>query len=153
MYNHTQIRVKDHEKSLAFYKDVMKLEIRRQRGRRRQIQPLLPRVRPTHPHSSPAAPTPTATHRAGGPARAHVELRIAIPKTTLPLQVPQAPQAFGYICRMDNLDACARFEEGAWGGRKKRLSERWMKDIAFVPDPDNYWIEVIQNEGLTKRVR
>ncbi|KAJ7865349.1 lactoylglutathione lyase, partial [Mycena olivaceomarginata] len=63
------------------------------------------------------------------------------------------PQGFGHICRMDNLDACARFEEGGRERLRKRLSERRMNDIAFVLDPDNYWIEVIQNEGLTKRVR
>ena len=53
------------------------------------------------------------------------------------------PQGFGHICiSVDDLDAaCTRFEEKGvnW---KKRLTDGRMKNIAFVLDPDNYWIEV-----------
>ena len=34
---------------------------------------------------------------------------------------------------------------------KKRLTDGRMKNVAFVLDPDNYWIEVIQNEKLRNR--
>lgn len=51
--------------------------------------------------------------------------------------------SFGHICvAVDDLDAaCARFEEKKvnW---KKRLTDGRMKNIAFVLDPDGYWIEV-----------
>jgi lactoylglutathione lyase len=71
--------------------------------------------------------------------------------------------------QVDDLDAaCARFEEKKvnW---KKRLTDGRMKNIAFVlgtcsfastiflkliqrlTDPDNYWIEVVQNEKLKTR--
>ena len=41
--------------------------------------------------------------------------------------------------------ACDRFEKG--GARfKKKLTDGKMKNLAFVLDPDGYWIEVIQNE-------
>jgi lactoylglutathione lyase len=49
---------------------------------------------------------------------------------------------------VDDLDAaCARFESlnVSW---KKRLTDGRMKNIAFILDPDNYWIEVVQNEKL-----
>lgn len=47
---------------------------------------------------------------------------------------------------VDNLDAaCERFESlnVNW---KKRLTDGRMKNVAFVLDPDNYWVEIIQNE-------
>ncbi|EWC47316.1 hypothetical protein DRE_00284 [Drechslerella stenobrocha 248] len=62
------------------------------------------------------------------------------------------PQGFGHICvSVDDLDAaCARFEEQNvdW---KKRLTDGKMRNVAFVKDPDGYWIEILQNEGLKKR--
>lgn len=53
------------------------------------------------------------------------------------------PQGFGHICvSVDDLDAaCARFDDK--GARwKKRLTEGRMKNVAFLLDPDGYWIEV-----------
>lgn len=77
------------------------------------------------------------------------------------------PQGFGHICKssihsqhrllikvgisVDDLDAaCERFEDSGvnW---KKRLTDGRMKNVAFVLDPDNYWIEIIQNEKLKSR--
>lgn len=80
------------------------------------------------------------------------------------------PQGFGHICiSVDDLDAaCARLEEKRvnW---EKRLTDGRMKNIAFVlgrsttykycyilqltntEDPDGYWIEVVQNEKLKTR--
>jgi hypothetical protein len=52
---------------------------------------------------------------------------------------------------VDNLDAaCKRFEDLGvnW---KKRLTDGRMKNVAFVLDPDNYWVEIIQNEKLKER--
>jgi len=57
------------------------------------------------------------------------------------------PQGFGHICiSVDNLDAaCARFDQmsASW---KKRLTDGRMKNVAFLLDPDGYWVEVVQNE-------
>lgn len=52
---------------------------------------------------------------------------------------------------VDDLDAaCQRFEDlnVKW---KKRLTDGRMKSVAFILDPDNYWVEVIQNEKLKNR--
>lgn len=61
------------------------------------------------------------------------------------------PQGFGHIAvSVDDLDAaCKRFEEKSvnW---KKRLTDGRMKNVAFILDPDKYWIEVIQNEKLKR---
>ena len=49
---------------------------------------------------------------------------------------------------VDNVDAaCARLDSMnvTW---KKRLTDGRMKNIAFLCDPDGYWIEVFQNEAL-----
>lgn len=46
---------------------------------------------------------------------------------------------------VDNIDAaCERFEtlNVNW---KKRLTDGRMKNVAFVLDPDGYWIEIVQN--------
>lgn len=62
------------------------------------------------------------------------------------------PQGFGHIAiTVDDLDAaCQRLEEKGvqW---KKRLTDGRMRNVAFVLDPDGYWIEVVQNERLKGR--
>ncbi|QLF92673.1 lactoylglutathione lyase [Pseudomonas sp. ABC1] len=55
------------------------------------------------------------------------------------------PRGFGHICFAvpDIRAACARFE--ALGVNfVKRLDTGKMKDVAFISDPDNYWIELVQ---------
>ncbi|TDZ25518.1 Lactoylglutathione lyase [Colletotrichum orbiculare MAFF 240422] len=57
------------------------------------------------------------------------------------------PQGFGHICvTVDDLNAaCERFEDLKCNW-KKRLTDGRMKEVAFLLDPDNYWVEVVQNE-------
>jgi len=63
------------------------------------------------------------------------------------------PQGFGHLCiSVDDLDlACSRFEDLENIRWKKRLTDGRMKNVAFLLDPDGYWIEVIQNEALKGR--
>jgi lactoylglutathione lyase len=50
---------------------------------------------------------------------------------------------------VDNLEAaCARLE-GLNVNWKKRLTDGRMKNVAFVLDPDGYWVEIVQNERFT----
>lgn len=55
------------------------------------------------------------------------------------------PRGFGHICISvpDIQQACARFES-LGVNFQKRLGEGGMKNIAFIKDPDQYWIEVVQ---------
>lgn len=55
------------------------------------------------------------------------------------------PRGFGHICiSVPNIqEACARFES-LGVNFQKRLGEGGMKNIAFIKDPDQYWIEVVQ---------
>ncbi|GIZ12542.1 lactoylglutathione lyase [Pseudomonas sp. NCCP-436] len=55
------------------------------------------------------------------------------------------PRGFGHLCISvpDIRAACARFEE-LGVPFQKRLTDGSMKDIAFIKDPDGYWVEIIQ---------
>lgn len=56
------------------------------------------------------------------------------------------PRGFGHLCvSVPALEAaCQRFEE-LGVPFQKRLSDGRMKNIAFIKDPDGYWVEIIAN--------
>ncbi|KAJ7029874.1 lactoylglutathione lyase-like protein [Mycena alexandri] len=149
--NHTMIRVKDQEKSLAFYKDVMGMKLKRvSENASAKFNLYFLGYGADAPDASPNGTNPVAdnegllelTWNYGTESDAEFKYHNG----------NDQPQGFGHICvSVDDLDAaCARFEEKgvSW---KKKLTEGRMKDIAFVLDPDNYWIEIIQNENLKAR--
>ncbi len=55
------------------------------------------------------------------------------------------PRGFGHICVSvpDIQAACERFET-LGVDFQKRLTDGRMKNIAFIKDPDAYWVEIIQ---------
>jgi lactoylglutathione lyase len=59
------------------------------------------------------------------------------------------PRGFGHLCVSvpDVRVACARME-GLGVPFQKRLQDGSMKSIAFIKDPDGYWIELIQPTPL-----
>ena len=60
------------------------------------------------------------------------------------------PRGFGHICVAvpDIQAACARFER-LKVPFQKRLSDGRMKTIAFLRDPDGYWVEIISRRTPT----
>lgn len=67
-------------------------------------------------------------------------------------QVLMANDAFPCLgIGVDDIDAaCERFEKlnKSW---EKRLNDTSMNDMAFMMDPDGYWIEILQNEVIKPR--
>ncbi|KAK0792787.1 Lactoylglutathione lyase [Friedmanniomyces endolithicus] len=121
--NHTMVRVKDQKKSLDFYQEVMGMRDKSANG-----------VNPTAEREGLLELTWNyGTEEKEGKVYHDGNAE---------------PQGFGHICvSVDDLDkACERMEEKGveW---KKRLTDGRMKNVAFVLDPDGYWIEIIQNEN------
>ncbi|WP_372392966.1 lactoylglutathione lyase [Xanthomonas sp. NCPPB 3582] len=59
------------------------------------------------------------------------------------------PRGFGHICVSvpDIHAACARFDR-LEVPYQKRLEDGRMKHLAFIKDPDGYWVEIISNTPL-----
>ncbi|KAI8098515.1 lactoylglutathione lyase [Halteromyces radiatus] len=62
-------------------------------------------------------------------------------------------RGFGHIAIVvdDIQAACERFEK-LNVNFVKRLTDGNMKNIAFITDPDGYWVEIIQNATLSGQV-
>lgn len=65
-------------------------------------------------------------------------------------------RGFGHTCiTVDNIQAaCQRLEDADYKFQKK-LSDGRMRHIAFVLDPDNYWVEIIAHNPVeeTEKVK
>ena len=59
------------------------------------------------------------------------------------------PRGFGHICVSvpDLQGACARFDQ-LQVPYQKRLTDGRMRNIAFIKDPDGYWVEIISNTPI-----
>lgn len=130
--NHTMIRIKDNEKSLAFYQDVMGMRLLRTSEMKEAGFTLY--------FLGYGAPAPEHSANGVNP----VADREGVLELTWNYGTEKdesfkyhdgnaKPQGFGHICvSVDDLDAaCERFESKKvqW---KKRLTEGRMKDVAFV---------------------
>ena len=130
--NHTMIRIKDAEKSLAFYKDIMGMQLKRtSENEKNGFNLYFLGYGAAANDSAPEGVSATADHEGlleltwnyGTEKDANFKYHNG----------NDEPQGFGHICiSVDDLDAaCARFEEKGvnW---KKRLTDGRMKNIAFV---------------------
>jgi len=145
-FNHTMIRVKDPEVSIKWYTEVLGMELiskhpqgdftlyflafdhsagkltaeekTKQKANREGLLEL------THNHGTESDPD-FKGYASGNtdPGRGFGHIAVSVP---------------------DIQAACERFERlgVTW---KKRLTDGRMKTIAFILDPDGYWVEIIQN--------
>ncbi|HLU76559.1 MAG TPA: lactoylglutathione lyase [Burkholderiales bacterium] len=61
------------------------------------------------------------------------------------------PQGFGHICiSVPDLDAAIRWFDENEVAYVKRPEQGKMKNIAFIKDPDGYWIEILQADRLAE---
>lgn len=55
------------------------------------------------------------------------------------------PRGFGHICfAVPNLDEAVKWFDQNHVVFQKRPEDGTMKDIAFIKDPDGYWVEIIE---------
>ena len=64
------------------------------------------------------------------------------------------PKGFGHICFSvpDIYAACKKFEENGVEFVKKP-DDGSMKGLAFIKDPDGYWIEIVQSKKVANIVK
>ena len=59
------------------------------------------------------------------------------------------PQGFGHICfSVPDLDAAIRWFDDNGVTYVKRPEQGRMRDVAFIKDPDGYWIEIVEAARL-----
>jgi lactoylglutathione lyase len=57
----------------------------------------------------------------------------------------QQPQGFGHICfSVPDLTAAVQWFDENQVNYVKRPEQGKMKNVAFIKDPDGYWIEIVQ---------
>lgn len=60
------------------------------------------------------------------------------------------PQGFGHICfSVPDLNAAIAWFDESQTPYVKRPEQGKMKDVAFIKDPDGYWIEIVEAARLT----
>lgn len=153
-FNHTMIRVKDARASLAFYRDILGMTLLRrldfEEGRfslyflaflgegealpldegdiREYVFSRQGVLELTHNWGTEEEDGPVY-HNGNGTPRGYGHIGVAVP---------------------DVAEACRRFEE-AGIAFVKRPEDGRMKHIAFIADPDGYWVEILSARGMAGR--
>jgi len=145
LMNHTMIRIKDAEKSLKFYQDVLGMSLMRKSESPNAGFNLYFLGYP----GEKGMPKEGATSDREGLLELTWNYGTEKDENFKYHSGNEEPQGFGHICvSVDNIEAaCKRFEsmDCNW---KKRLTDGRMKNIAFLLDPDGYWVEVVENKQI-----
>lgn len=151
--NHSMLRVKDPVRSLAFYTRIMGMRVLRRLDFEQMQFSLyfLAKLRDDEqpPEAAPARTEWTfsqrgileLTHNWGTENEASFSYHDGNAE----------PQGFGHICfSVPDLDAAVRWFDANDIDFVKRPDQGKMKDVAFIKDPDGYWIEIIQPSRLRR---
>jgi len=151
VFNHTMLRVKDPQASLDFYTRVLGFTLVRKVDFAEAGFSLYFLVLTDKPETIPD----DDIVRKEWLARQTGVLELTHNHGTQTMPGPlyhdgnSAPHGFGHICISvpDVVAACTRFEQ-LEVPFQKRLSDGRMRGLAFIKDPDGYWIEIIQPTPL-----
>ena len=145
--NHTMLRVKDPERSLAFYTGVFGMRVLRRLDFEEMGFSLYFLARLADGEQPPEdAGERTVwtfsqrgilelTHNWGSEDDPEVSYHDG----------NSEPQGFGHICfSVPDLDATIRWLDDNQVSYVKRPEQGRMRDVAFIRDPDGYWIEIIE---------
>jgi lactoylglutathione lyase len=145
--NHTMLRVKDPQVSLDFYTGILGMRVLRKLD--------FPEMKfslffLTRAEADPPAPDDVGERTAWTfSQRAVLELTHNWGTENDPAfkyhDGNAQPQGFGHICfSVPDLDAAVRWFDSHNVPFVKRPDQGKMKDVAFIKDPDGYWIEIVE---------
>lgn len=151
-FNHTMLRVKDPERALAFYSHVLGMRVLRRLDFEEMKFSLYflakPDVEESLPEDVEARTRWTfsqrgileLTHNWGTEKDPDFEYHDG----------NSQPQGFGHICfSVPNLEKAIAWFDANDVNYVKRPEDGKMKHIAFIKDPDGYWIEIVQAERMS----
>lgn len=152
VFNHTMLRVKDPVKSLEFYTGVLGMTLVKERK--------FPEAKFDLYFLAKLSQEERENLPSGDELRAWVSRQRAILELTYNYGTENddnfayhngnsEPRGFGHICfAVPNLaEAVAWFDKNGVE-YVKRPEDGSMKDIAFIKDPDGYWIEIIESDNI-----
>jgi lactoylglutathione lyase len=151
VFNQTMLRVKDPVASVGFYRDVMGMQLVKAIPFDAFSFTLYFMGYVDGPESYPASNSARFVHAFGQPAMLELTHNWGTEDQAGPVYHDgnAAPQGFGHIgfCVPDVDAACERF---ARLGVEfvKQPGDGKMKGIAFIKDPDGYWIEILSSRDI-----
>lgn len=151
VFNHTMLRVKDPKVSLDFYQRILGMDVLRKVDFEQWKFSLYFLAYLEENIILPKDPHENARYTFGRQSVLELTHNWGTEELSeTPYQNGNVePRGFGHICVSvpDIEKACRRFED-LGVSFQKRLGEGGMKDIAFIKDPDGYWIEIVQPDKM-----
>jgi len=145
--NHTMLRIKDPERALAFYTGVLGLRLLRRLDFPEMTFSLYFLSHAAGSEQPPEDAGERTAHTFGRPGVLELthnwgdeeDPEVAFHSGNEP------PKGFGHIgIAVPDLDAATAWLDRNGVDWVKRPEDGSMKDIAFIRDPDGYWIEIIE---------